>query len=171
METRIIQDYFVWIPEHERIACPPRRRDPRKAMLWIDSTSEFSDERRELNLVNNSEHPIELIHVFSEATTLVDDKRFTALNKQGLVYRNVEPGWGVKIDDFDDYYDLDHVIGFQILIESEKLGRFVIASSGVKGGHRRIEVLLWDTGETSRNFGLKHLSPHHNHWEEPALKP
>lgn len=155
MRFRIVKDHFEWLPEHERIKFPPRKPDPRVAMLWIDSTYEFSDCReRELYLINNSGKTIDKIEIFTTGYISFDGQVAAVTDENGVTYENIEHGWGVKIDEYDNHYDLDYVLGFNAEIWSEHLGHIRLRSMGEKGGHEGLEVALWDTGEEGRKFGI-----------------
>lgn len=49
-------------------------------------------------------------------------------------YSDIKPGESVKVEEYDEYYDLDYVLGFNIYIESDNLGKIVITPPCKKGG-------------------------------------
>lgn len=156
-KAKVIHGGFDWVPLHELITFPPRKPDHRKPILRTVRQHTEKDARgSELFLVNHSGAPIKTIKVFSSSFTTVDDDAYFSINEEGITYHDIPDGSAVKIDHFDDIYDLDYVIGFAIEIESETLGKFQINCFGDKGGVKDM-VILWETGETARGVNLKRL--------------
>ncbi|NLD14056.1 MAG: hypothetical protein GX665_03045 [Gammaproteobacteria bacterium] len=155
MQPKIIHDGFEWIPLHEIHGMPPRKPDFRTPLLRIVRQS-IPEEGSELLLVNGSGAPIQSITVFKVGSFTADGNVIVLENDTGFAYIDVPHGSAVKIDQFDDYYDLDYIIGFRIEVESEKLGRLLVNCFGNKGGMRD-HVLLWDTWEAGRGIGISKL--------------
>jgi hypothetical protein len=65
-------------------------------------------------------------------------------NNPKFYYENVKPNESVKVEEYDDYYDLDFVLGFEIFIQSEKLGRIKIIPPMKKGGVKAQELIFSD---------------------------
>lgn len=154
MKPKIIHGGFDWVPLHEIRDFPPRKPDHRIPLLRVIRQS--AGEGSELLLVNGSGAPIQKITVFKVGSFTADDKVVVLENDEGFAYIDVPHGSAVKIDQFDDYYDLDYIIGFSLEIESEKLGKLSVNCFGAKGGMRD-HVLLWDTCEEGRGIGISKL--------------
>ena len=58
-----------------------------------------------------------------------------------LVYTNVLPGAAIKVDTYDDFYDLDYMIGFSAVVEGTTFGARDFAVMPKKGGLS--ETVLW----------------------------
>lgn len=60
----------------------------------------------ELYLINNSPYTIDKVYINNQAKTPSDDvTQLKSDLKYG--YENIQPGEAVKVDEYDNYYDLD----------------------------------------------------------------
>lgn len=75
-------------------------------------------------------------------------------DKDAYDYTDVQPGYGVKVDEFVERYDCDYLIHTSISVESDRLGRLEIASPMEKGGVRHC-VLIWDDMQPGRHVGVR----------------
>lgn len=155
-KAKVIHGGFDWIPLHELIKFPPRKPDHRKPIFRTVRQSAEEGRGSDLFLVNHSGASVKTIKVFSTSFVTVDDSAYSSIDEQGVTYYDIPDGSAVKIDQYDDYYDLDYVIGFVLEIESETLGKYQINYIGDKGGVKDI-VILWDTGEVNRSVSLQKL--------------
>lgn len=156
MQPKIIHGGFDWVPLHERITFPPRKPDHRQPLFRVVRQSVSKELGDELFLVNHSGEEVDSIHVFKAGFTSADDETIVWADEEGVTYLNVPNGSAVKVDHFDNFYDLDYVLGLQVKITSKKLGEITLQSHGRKGGLKE-EVLLWEAGEPGRLFSI--LSP------------
>lgn len=101
-------------------------------LLWLArrSTSGLGDE---LLLVNGSEHVLDLVSFSSAAAITVDDAAHGS-GSDKRCYRQVQPGQAVKVDEYDNFYDLDYLISIEIEVIAPGLGTLCFKPSPVKGG-------------------------------------
>ena len=98
-----------------------------------------------LYFVNDSDEVLETVS--SDSFGFVEDASLEG--NPHFLYKDVKPGESVKVEEYDDYYDLDYVLGFYIYIESNALGRVKITPPFAKGGVRP-QPLLYKDGTTPR---------------------
>lgn len=153
-QAKVIHGGFDWVPLHELIKFPPRKPDYRNPIFR--TVRQSAEKGSELFLVNHSGALVKTIKVFSTNFITVDDDTHSSIDEQGITYYDIPDASAVKIDQYDDYYDLDYVIGFVVEIESETLGKYRINCIGDKGGVKDM-VILWDTGEANRNVSLQKI--------------
>lgn len=80
----------------------------------------------------------------------------TIENNPKFNYNEVKPGESVKVEEYDGYYDLDYVLGFNIYIESVSLGKIVIIPPFKKGGVIS-QPLLYKDGSIPKYVSVKKL--------------
>lgn len=153
MQPKIIHGGFDWIPLHERIKFPPRKPDHRQPLFRVVRQPESDGHGDELFLVNHSGEEVDSIRIFKTGFITVDGQLYASADEEGVTYLNIPNGSAVKADHFDNFYDLDFVIGLQVEIISKKLGAIKLQSIGSKGGMKD-EVLLWETGEPGRYVSI-----------------
>lgn len=102
-----------------------------------------------LYFVNDSEEI--LTSVSTESFGFVEDSSLE--NNPKYNYKDVKPKESVKVEQYDGYYDLDFVLGFNIYIESKKLGKIILYPPFDKGGVKA-QPLLYKEG-TPRFVSLK----------------
>jgi hypothetical protein len=108
-------DTFNWVPLHQRIGrfgFPLSQKvDKRKPIFWI--TSFISDRMRELFFINNSGETLDFVKAVEGGFISYDDGMMGVSTEdgQGYSYRDVLHREAVKVAEFDDYYDLDYVLG------------------------------------------------------------
>ena len=155
-KAKVKHDGFDWVPPHELIKFPLRKPDDRKPIFRTVRKSAEEGKGSELFLVNHSGTSVKIIKVFNTSFITVDDNTYFSTDDEGIIYYDIPDGSAVKIDHFDDYYDLDYVIGFVVELESEALGKYRFNCFGEKGGVKDM-VILWETGETDRKINLQKL--------------
>jgi len=70
------------------------------------------------------------------------------------IYKDINPGESVKVEEYDDFYDLDYMLGFKLYIESEKLGKIMIKPPMAKGGVKA-QALVYKDGTTPKYVRLE----------------
>ena len=71
-----------------------------------------------------------------------------------FIYNDVKPGESVKVEEYDEYYDLDYVLGFKIFIESNNLGQISIFPPMKKGGVIA-QPLMFKDGVAPKHVSIK----------------
>ncbi len=151
-EHKTIKDGFVWMPPDKRTSrfggkMPPRKPETRNPLLWL------ARDGNELFLVNNSHETLEYVISDSGGFQTADDDVFTLESKQLYQYRDVNQADAVKVEEYDDFYDLDYTLQVYLKLKSTSLGRLEIASPPEKGGVSET-VLLWDSGEAGKYVSI-----------------
>lgn len=146
-EPKTVTGDFPWISPERRKSpfgpMPPRRKETRTPLLRL------ARQAGELFLVNSSS---EVIHSVSASSTgwlrLGHEEGVLPLEQPRpcVTYQNVSPYAAVKVDEYDDAYDLDFDLGLNLIIHSQGLGSVEFQTTLHKGGLPEI-VLLWNTGD------------------------
>ncbi len=97
-------------------------------------------------LINDSGEILEVVFPDSAGLFIFDDELLPVSSKNKVIYKNVQPGEAVKIEEYDLFYDTDSILGLTVRVKSSKLGDMELSTYGSKGGIRG-GVLLWDTME------------------------
>jgi len=150
---KVVEIAFEWIPMDRRVsrfggATSPRKPETRRPLLWLRRDD------HDLFLVNSSGEVLESVEASSGGFATVEDDVDTVASSQPYDYQNVQPGAAVKVDEYDDFYDLDYVIQVVVTVRSKGLGCLEIFAPSEKGGLVEA-VLLWDTGESGKHVGIK----------------
>lgn len=143
-DLKTVPEGFVWLPREQRTsrfggAMPPAKPDPRRPALWL------THQGNDLFLVNASGERLEEVTVERGCFETLDDLSLSSAGAP-ITYRCVASGAAVKVDEYDDFYDLDWVITLTLEIRSRRLGRLTLDCPPQKGGHEEL-VLLWNTAE------------------------
>lgn len=150
----MLKNEFTWVPMDQRSgrfgASPPRKPELRRPLLWL------ALDAGDLYLVNASGETLDSVISDMGGFTTSDDDVVTVASDKNYEYKNVENGSAVKVDEYDDYYDLDYLIQVVLRVQSPKFGILEIVSPLEKGGVRET-VLLWDSGEKGKHVGIKQL--------------
>lgn len=91
-----------------------------------------------------------LINQTNETLSTVSSESFgiildSALEKNPeFFYKDVKPNESVKVEEYDGYYDLDYILGFDLYIESKSLGKVKITPPMKKGGVIAQELVYAD---------------------------
>jgi len=93
-----------------------------------------------LYFVNGSEDVLDIVS--SESFGFVLDSALDT--KVKFHYAEVKPGESVKVEEYDDFYDLDFVLGLEIYIESKSIGKLKIKPPSGKGGVKKQELIFKD---------------------------
>ena len=152
-KNKIIKGGFTWLPLDKRESrfgggpMTPRKPETRNPIFWL------ARDGKELYLVNNSKETLEFVIANTGGFETTDDDVMTVTSEEQYKYVNVNPGDAVKVEEFDDFYDLDFSLQVYLKIKSPRLGCIKIASPPKKGGVGET-VLLWDTGETGKYVSI-----------------
>lgn len=158
MEPKRLQNIPPWVaPEQtqNRFGGPEslRASEARRPMFRLVSLRSSNSD--ELFFVNDTDEVLEHVAASTGGFITADD---AALSLEGanLVYHDVRPGEGVKVEAFDGYYDLDYVfqLGFEIVCCQ---GTWRILTGAQKGSIAEQE-LLWDDGRPGRRIKADLLS-------------
>ncbi|GAD79535.1 hypothetical protein [Vibrio ezurae] len=156
-EHKIKTEGIAWISPEKRKSrfggnVPPRPAETRLPLLWL------SRQGAEVYLVNHTNETLELVFSDSNGFQTVDDET-VSITSSDIQYRyeNVPHGNAVKIEKYDNFYDLDFVLRVCLQIKAPKLGHLQLTSGYKKGGIGET-VLLWDSGETGKNASVLQLS-------------
>lgn len=147
-EPKVLLDEFPWVPPERRLGrfgpMPPRKPELRTPALWLTRS-----QGGELFLVNTSGECLDEVHATSIGFATFDGE---ASNWQGrgITYRDVPDGAAVKVDDYDDFYDLDYVLGMHVRIRSPQHTHLQLQHLGGKGGIKEV-VLLWANGDVGKD--------------------
>lgn len=159
-EHKTIKNEFTWIPLHERKSKfgggpkPYRKPEKRRPVLWLAVNINKTDRGREIYLVNNSEESLDFVIADSGGFVTDDDDVLTVSNTEKYKYEDVKPNEAVKVEVYDDMYDLDSVLQIYLRVQSAQLGCVEIKGPPEKGGVGEA-VLLWDSGEAGKYVAIK----------------
>ena len=93
-----------------------------------------------LYFVNESNETLDIVS--SQSFGFVENAALE--NSPKFHYKNVKIGESVKIEKYDDFYDLDYVLGINIFVQSNELKKIVITPPLKKGGIKSQELLFCD---------------------------
>ena len=157
-EPKRITGKFTWVPMDRRkdrfgLPPPPRKAEKRTPKYWLIR------DRGDLYFMNNTNDIIDFVSSSTGGFTSSDDDTLMINNgvDSGYHYKNVMPQEAVKIEEYDDFYDLDYVLWVEIVLKSEQEGTLQIQSPSEKGGIKKEAVLLWNTGETGKFVSVKKI--------------
>lgn len=153
-EHKILKYEFSWVSMDQRIgrfgASPPRKPELRRPLLWLVRDG------GDLYLVNASGDTLDSVIVDMGGFTTAGDSVVTVTNDENYEYNNIDHDCAVKVDEYDEYYDLDYVLQVVLRVQSSKFGTLEILSPVEKGGVSET-VLLWDSGEAGKHVRIKQL--------------
>ena len=102
-----------------------------------------------LYFVNGSNEVLKTVS--SDSFGFVED--FALEKNPSFSYENIQAGESVKVEEYDGFYDLDCVLGFNIYIESNEYGKMKIIPPAHKGGVIQ-QALVYGDGTTPRYVRL-----------------
>lgn len=135
-KNKIVENGFSWTTPSKLPGSGPIVEEP-TPWLWL--CRQDSD----LYLVNSSGENIDEISADSGGMQTIDDKGVSLESSACYLYKNIKPHQAVKVDEYDDYYDLDSLIQVYITLRSEVLGHIQIRTPLSKGGIDRNTALIW----------------------------
>lgn len=158
IEPEVILEQFHWAPPEQRGSrfggpLPPRKPETRTPVFWL------ARQGRGLYLVNASGERLDQVRAIATAFASIDEQIFTSEGAE-ISYRDVPDGAAVKVDEYDDFYDLDYVLGIHLRIRSRRHPGLQLGCIGDKGGIEE-RVLLWSNGDAGRNVQIdtQHVDP------------
>ncbi len=122
---------------------PPYKKETRIPIYWLARRG------LELFLVNSSDETLDLVSVGTGGCATTDDSVVSITDEVGYIYHDVKPNEAVKIDEYDDFYDLDYLLQVSLRIESKKEGVLDILTWPEKGGIGET-VLMWNNGDNGK---------------------
>ena len=133
-------EQFEWNPGSAYGRWSRAIKENDRPYIWLSCRP--SSEGRELYCINQSGSPIERIDVLHNTHALVDGEYFNKANA-ALSYTEIAHDEAVKIAHYDEYYDLDVLLGVTLAVSSTELGHLVLKSKEILGGPKLDDVLLW----------------------------
>ena len=157
-EAKRIQNVAAWVPPEQRqsrLGGPvgPRAAENRRPLYRLISVS--GDSADELYFVNDTDETLRHVTTFTGGFITADDEALT-LQEASVVYHDVLPHEGVKVEAFDGYYDLDYVYQLSFEVCSERQGTLRIVTAAQKGGISEQE-LFWDDGSHGKRVVIEKL--------------
>ena len=157
-EHKRIIGKFTWVPMDKRkdrfgLPLPPRKAEKRTPKYWLIRA------HGHLYFINNTNDIIDFVSSSTGGFTSSDDDTLMINNgvDSGYHYKNVMPQEAIKIEEYDDFYDLDYVLWVEIVLKSEQEGTLQIQSPSEKGGIKKEAVLLWNTGEIGKFVSMQKI--------------
>lgn len=146
-EPKRLTSAFQWVAPERRKSpfgpIPPRKAETRTPRLWLARRA------GELYLVNESEEVLERVSASPIGWLRIGYEESVAPLDQparGVVYSDVPSGVAVKVEEYDDFHDLDFDLGVDLEIHSQEMGRVEFQTPLTRGGVQET-VLLWSNGE------------------------
>jgi len=154
METNRRTDLEPWLPRQDRkdrlgLPLPPGPKEHRTPLFRLVNKSHVGL-GHDLYFVNDTSEVLISASTSTGGFTTADDDTVTLQNDNEPMYRLVQPGEGVKIREFDGYYDLDYLFQARVYVVSPTLGKLLLISKIDKGSIPD-QVLLWDSLEPDRH--------------------
>lgn len=147
MEQKRVQDKFSWVPLHQRtgrFGFPlSSKEDTRSPLFWLSSLPKKIESGREVFFVNDSDEVLDSVSASSGGFITEDDGALAVGDSGGYRYENVQPGEAVKVEEYDEFYDLDYVLQIYLQIDSGNLGTLEFTTFPCKGGIYEA-VLMWN---------------------------
>ncbi len=134
---QVSKNQFIW-----------SQKDKPTPLLWLFNSG------NDLFLVNNSNGTLDQVVASSGGFTSSGDDTLSVSSSEDYRYSDIAHGWAVKVDEYDDYYDLDYVIRVYLKVASRELGCLEIESPANKGGVKDC-VLLWCLDEVGKHVNVK----------------
>jgi len=149
---KVIENSFEWVPLDKRKSkfggpMPPREAELRHPVLWL------AREGKEFYLVNSSTETLDFVVAATGGLQSVDDDCLTIATSNKYAYKNVKQNDAVKVEEFDDFCDLDFVLQVSIKVKSKNMGSIKILTPPKKGGIGET-VLLWDTMKNGKHASI-----------------
>jgi hypothetical protein len=166
-EHKTLAGAFNWIPMDKRMSkfggpMPPRKPELRRPVLWLARAGQ------ELYLVNDLKEALNDVVADYGGWVTADEQVATVASAAEYRYKHVQSGEGVKVEQYDGYYDLDYVLAVVLKVQSPSLGCLEIESPAEKGGLGET-ILLWNTGEPGKWVKIKPCGQD-NWWDAEAAR-
>ena len=144
---------------------PSYVKDPNRKALFslmyykddnlIDNSSGVSS-KSNLYFVNESDEILDTVSISSGGFFTIDSETPVSVGGNDLTYENVLPNEAVLIESYDNFYDLDYVLGVTLYIQSDKLGKLRIRAIPDKGGVKP-QALLFEDGSPRKYVVVQQL--------------
>ena len=149
-KNKLIETGFEWATK-SRFPREPENKPENPPWLWLCRIGS------DLYLVNSSGDVLDEVSANSGGMQTIDNSAITLESNANYSYQNVKPNQAVKVDEYDDYYDLDALIQVYITVRSPTLGNIKIRTPLSKGGIDRNTALLWSKTDISEHVGVVEL--------------
>lgn len=133
---------------------PSYVKDPNRKALFslmyyeddnlIDNSSGVPS-KSNLYFVNESDEILKKVSTSSGGFFTIDDEHPVSVGGKDLTYENVLPNEAVFIESYDNFYDLDYLLGLTLYIQSDKLEKLRIRAIPDKGGVKP-QALIFEDG-------------------------
>ncbi len=110
----------------------------------IDNSSEVPS-KSYLYFVNESDEILKKVSTSSGGFFTIDSETPVSVGGDDVTYDNVLPNEAVLVEQYDNFYDLDYVLGLTLYIQSDALGKLRIRAVADKGGVKP-QALLFEDG-------------------------
>lgn len=157
-QTRRIKNKFSWAMERQSKPrfpgdSPPHKLEERFPLLWLSRIG------RELFLVNSTGETISSV-VVDKGQPAPQSNWPNDFGADSYQYKDIAPNEAIKVDEYDDYYDLDFLIQVRVKVTSPTFGITVLRAPLTKGGISSDTVLVWDTLEAGKHVLMERLPDH-----------
>jgi len=145
----MIEKIMIQLDDNQLDASRPHRHQGAEtASIWLDC---FPDNQmgRSLYLINGSNEILTWVRACPISSVTIDDNAFGGGGEM-LCYQGVAHGQAVKIDQYDEFYDLDYSISVEVSLFSECLGQQKFSPTPRKGGLKKVGF-VWRTTRTADN--------------------
>ena len=146
-EPKRLTSAFQWVAPEKRKSpfgpMPPRKAETRTPRLWLARRA------GELYLVNESQEVLERVSALPIGWLRIGYEEGVAPLDQparSVVYSDVPSGVAVKVDEYDDFHDLDFDLGVNLEIHSLELGCVEFQTTLTRDGVQET-VMLWSNGD------------------------
>lgn len=145
-----VENAFTWAPCGYSSVKLPRdyqwnhshcKRESRIPLFWL------ARKGQELYFVNNSDEILDVVSTHTGGCETCDNEVVRISDDVGFTYRSVKPNEAVKVDEYDEFYDLEYLLQLSLRIESKTQGCINILTRPAKGSIEEV-ILLWNTGES-----------------------
>lgn len=113
----------------------------KKPLLWLSRVG-LPSNGDALYLVNDSSRTMDQVIINNGAMATFDEQA-VSLETKNYTYKDVLAGEAVKIDEYDNFYDLDYMINVDLIMNANWLGTIRVLTEASKGGVQSM-VLLWE---------------------------
>lgn len=135
---------------------PDEKLDTRMPLLRLDILKHQKGMGHDLYLINSSNEILESVIADNEGFT-TDEMKLQYTTEGKYSYDNVKHNEAVKIDELDNFYDLDFQISNYIFVKSKALSTIIIELPSKKGGIKQEKILLWDNDDVGESVSIKNI--------------
>ena len=139
-ELKRLHGHFTWNAGSASGRWARAIREQDSPLIWLTCLS--TPFGRELYCVNQTDHVIDSIEILRSCHACIDGEYFHKEVSE-VYYQQVQPNEAVKVEHYDEYYDLDVLLGLKLRVDSHIIGKRTFCAKNVVGGTKRDEVLMW----------------------------